>query len=91
MIAGLIRPDAGRIVVDGQVLFDSEARIDIPPEKRRLGYVFQDARLFPHQRVQANLLYGYRLIPPAERWMTGGGAPVQPPLQGPSADLGEPR
>ncbi|WP_324741651.1 ATP-binding cassette domain-containing protein [Tsuneonella sp. CC-YZS046] len=70
MIAGLLRPDRGRIAVDGQVLFDSEARIDIPPEKRRLGYVFQDARLFPHQRVQANLLYGYRLIPPAERWMT---------------------
>ncbi|MFA7597742.1 MAG: ATP-binding cassette domain-containing protein [Novosphingobium sp.] len=70
MIAGLLRPDRGRIAVDGQVLFDSEARIDIPPEKRRLGYVFQDARLFPHQRVRANLLYGYRLIPPAERWMT---------------------
>jgi molybdate transport system ATP-binding protein len=70
MIAGLAKPDRGRIVVDGQVLFDSDAGIDIPPEQRRLGYVFQDARLFPHQRVRANLLYGYRLTPPAERWMS---------------------
>lgn len=69
MTAGLLRPDAGRIAVDGQVLFDSAARLDLPPERRRLGYVFQDARLFPHRRVRANLLYGHRLAPPDARWM----------------------
>lgn len=70
MIAGLLRPDAGRIAVDGELLFDSAARIDVAPERRRLGYVFQDNRLFPHRRVRANLLYGYRLADPAGRWMT---------------------
>lgn len=70
MVAGLLRPDAGRIVVNGMVLFDSAAGIDLPPERRRLGYVFQDARLFPHRRVRANLLYGYRLAPAAACWMS---------------------
>lgn len=70
MVAGLLRPDAGRIVVDGEVLFDSGAGINVAPEKRKLGYVFQDARLFPHKRVKANLLYGHRLAPPSGRWMT---------------------
>ncbi|CAN5214608.1 hypothetical protein BH10PSE13_BH10PSE13_17020 [soil metagenome] len=60
MIAGLLRPDEGRIVVDGQTLFDGNRRIDLPPERRRAGYVFQDSRLFPHKRVRANLLYGAR-------------------------------
>jgi molybdate transport system ATP-binding protein len=69
MIAGLMRPDRGRIVVGGQVLFDSAAAVDLPPERRRLGYIFQDSRLFPHYRVRANLLYGHKLTPPAERWM----------------------
>jgi molybdate transport system ATP-binding protein len=69
MIAGLMRPDRGRIVVSDRVLFDSARKINVPPEKRRLGYIFQDARLFPHHKVRANLLYGYRLAPPAERWM----------------------
>lgn len=69
MIAGLLRPDEGRIAVDGRVLFDSAKMIDLPPEARRLGYVFQDARLFPHRRVRANLLYGHALAPQAERWM----------------------
>ncbi len=58
MIAGLSRPDAGRIVVDGAPLFDPAAGIDVPPDHRRVGYVFQDKRLFPHLRVRANLLYG---------------------------------
>jgi molybdate transport system ATP-binding protein len=58
MIAGLLRPDAGHIRVAGQTLFD--ARTDLPAEQRRCGYVFQDARLFPHLRVRANLLYGAR-------------------------------
>ncbi len=62
-IAGLLRPRSGRIVVDGQVLFDSASGVDLRPEKRRAGYVFQDARLFPHRRVAANLAYGERLAP----------------------------
>ncbi len=57
-LAGLLRPDRGRIVVGGTTLFDSERRINLPPEKRRLGYVFQEARLFPHYSVRGNLLYG---------------------------------
>lgn len=70
MVAGLLRPDRGRIAVAGQCLFDSEARIDLPPEHRRAGYVFQDGRLFPHRRVRDNLLYGWRLARPDHRWMT---------------------
>lgn len=58
MIAGLIRPDWGHVRVDGETLFDAEARIDVAVEKRRIGYVFQEARLFPHKRVRANLFYG---------------------------------
>jgi molybdate transport system ATP-binding protein len=57
-LAGLMRPDRGRIVVGGATLFDSERGINLPPEKRRLGYVFQEARLFPHYSVRGNLLYG---------------------------------
>ncbi len=56
MVAGLLRPDSGRILVDGEMLFGDG--IDVPPEGRRAGYVFQEARLFPHLRVRANLLYG---------------------------------
>lgn len=70
MIAGLIAPDNGRIEVDDTILFDSEAQLNIPPEQRRLGYVFQDTRLFPHKRVRANLLYGHDLAPPQARWMS---------------------
>lgn len=58
MIAGLLKPDAGRIVAAGETLFDSAAGIDLPPERRRIGYVFQDGRLFPHLSVRDNLLYG---------------------------------
>lgn len=60
MLAGLDRPDAGRIVVNGEVLFDSAAGIDKPPEKRRLGYIFQEGRLFPHMSVRRNLAYGMK-------------------------------
>ena len=56
MVAGLLRPDAGRIVVDGETLFGDG--VDVPVERRRAGYVFQEARLFPHRRVAANLTYG---------------------------------
>jgi len=66
-LAGLNRPEAGRIAIDGHVLFDSAAGIDLPPERRRLGYVFQDGRLFPHLDVRSNLTYGMRLVPKAER------------------------
>jgi len=59
-LAGLLKPDRGRIVVGGEVLFDSAAGIDLPPERRRLGYVFQDGLLFPHYAVRGNLLYGRR-------------------------------
>jgi molybdate transport system ATP-binding protein len=68
-IAGLIRPDAGRIAVEGKALFDSTSRIDLPPERRRAGYVFQDGRLFPHLRVAANLAYGEHLAPAKDRWI----------------------
>lgn len=69
MIAGLLRPAAGRIVISGEVLFDSAARIDLAPERRACGYVFQDGRLFPHMRVRDNLLYGWKLAPPERRWL----------------------
>ena len=58
MVAGLLRPDSGRIAVSGRTLFDSATGVDIAPQHRRAGYVFQDPRLFPHRRVRANLLYG---------------------------------
>jgi len=60
MVAGLLKPDAGRVVVGGEVLFDSATGVDIPVQARRAGYVFQDGRLFPHLRVRANLAYGMR-------------------------------
>jgi molybdate transport system ATP-binding protein len=63
MIAGLLKPDRGRIALDGEALFDSTARIDIPASRRRIGYVFQEGRLFPHLSVKHNLDYG--------RWMGG--------------------
>jgi molybdate transport system ATP-binding protein len=58
MVAGLLRPDRGRIAVGGEVLFDSDIGIDLPVQERRAGYVFQDGRLFPHLRVRQNLEYG---------------------------------
>ncbi len=67
MIAGLIRPDAGSIVIGGRCLFDSELGVNLPPEKRRVGCVFQDGRLFPHLSVRSNLCYGMNLIPAARR------------------------
>jgi molybdate transport system ATP-binding protein len=61
MIAGLIAPDRGHIRLDDTVLFDSAARIDVPAHRRRIGYVFQEGRLFPHLSVAANLDYGRRM------------------------------
>lgn len=57
-VAGLLRPDTGQILVDGAPLFDAAAGIDVPTRRRRIGYVFQDARLFPHMTVKQNLRYG---------------------------------
>ncbi|MDH2326255.1 molybdenum ABC transporter ATP-binding protein [Cereibacter sp. SYSU M97828] len=65
-VAGMLRPAEGRIELNGEVL--SEGRHFVPPHKRRIGYVFQDGRLFPHLTVRQNLLYG--------RWFSGGGADV---------------
>ncbi len=61
MIAGLTRPDRGVISLDGETLDDTEAGIHVPPHRRRIGYVFQDARLFPHLNVRQNLDYGRRM------------------------------
>lgn len=69
MIAGLVRPERGRIAIDDRVLFDSEARVNLKPERRRIGYVFQEGRLFPHLSVRANLLYGMRFAPSEERYV----------------------
>ena len=60
-LAGLVRPRAGHIRLDGRTLFDAAAAIDVPPERRGFGVVFQDGRLFPHLSVRANLRYGSRL------------------------------
>ena len=62
-IAGLIRPAEGRIVVGGDVLVHTERRIFVPSHQRRIGYVFQEARLFPHLTVRQNLLYGRWFAP----------------------------
>jgi len=61
IIAGLIRPDRGTIALDGDILDDTERGVHVPPHRRRIGYVFQDARLFPHMTVAQNLDYGRRM------------------------------
>ena len=61
MIAGLLRPDRGSIAIDGETLDDTAARVHIPVHRRRIGYVFQEARLFPHLDVRQNLDYGRRM------------------------------
>ena len=61
MIAGLLRPDRGIITIDGETLDDTAAHIHVPVHRRRIGYVFQDARLFPHLDVRQNLDYGRRM------------------------------
>ncbi len=68
-VAGLIRPLSGRIVVAGTILFDSEKRLNLKPEERRCGYVFQDLRLFPHKSVRGNLEFGWRLAAHDRRWL----------------------
>lgn len=73
IVGGLIRPDRGRVVIDGQTLVDTERGLFVPAHRRRIGYVFQDSRLFPHLSVRRNLLYG--------RWFARGDG-------GATADLG---
>ena len=60
MVAGLSHPDDGRIMMNGQCWVDTDKKINVAPEKRRIGYVFQDARLFPHLSVKSNLTYGMK-------------------------------
>ena len=57
-IAGLLRPERGRIVFDGRVMLDTAEGVFVPPYRREVGYVFQDGRLFPHLTVRQNLLFG---------------------------------
>jgi len=66
-LAGLMRPERGRIVVDGRVFFDSAAGVDLRPQERRVGYVFQGYALFPHLSVLDNVTFGLRDRPRAER------------------------
>ena len=66
-LAGLMRPDEGRITVDEHVLFDSVSGANLPPQRRRVGYVFQGFALFPHLTVAGNVAFGLRDRPRAER------------------------
>ena len=70
LLAGLDRPDLGRIEIDGTTLVDTRAGIFVPPARRRIGVVFQDAQLLPHLTVRSNLLYGHWFTPRAERRIT---------------------
>lgn len=79
LISGLLRPDEGLISVNGRVLLDSKKKICVPPHKRHIGYVFQEARLFPHLSVRHNLSYG--------RWFSCR-KPKMPSLQEISTMLG---
>jgi molybdate transport system ATP-binding protein len=66
-IAGLVRPDSGRIAVGSRLFFDSESQVDLPVAVRRIGYVFQNLALFPHLTVEENIQYGIRKLPFQER------------------------
>ena len=70
-VAGLLAPERGRVVVDGAVLLDTEAGVDVPAHRRRVGYVFQEGRLFPHLSVRQNLAFG--------RWFAPRGTPRERP------------
>lgn len=66
-LSGLLRPDSGCIALNGEVLFDSAKRQFVPPHRRHIGMVFQDAQLFPHLSVENNLLFGYRRLNKSQR------------------------
>jgi molybdate transport system ATP-binding protein len=68
VIAGLIVPNRGRVVVDGTTLVDTDRGIFVPKHRRRIGYVFQEGRLFPHLTVRQNLLFGRFFTPRGERY-----------------------
>ena len=68
LIGGLMRPDRGSIAAGGRVLVDTKAKVFLPRHRRRIGYVFQDARLFPHMSVRQNLRYGRFFTPASERY-----------------------
>jgi molybdate transport system ATP-binding protein len=70
IIAGLIQPAHGRVSIDGETLVDTEKGIFVPPWRRRVGYVFQEGRLFPHLSVRQNLLYGQWFTPRGQRYET---------------------
>jgi molybdate transport system ATP-binding protein len=70
-IAGLLRPERGRIVFDGRVMLDTASSVFVQPYRREVGYVFQDARLFPHLTVRQNLLFG-RFFAHRQRRRNGG-------------------
>jgi molybdate transport system ATP-binding protein len=85
LIAGLLNADEGMIELDGEVLFDTAAHVDVLPEHRRIGYVFQDARLFPHLRVAANLRYAAtRAAARAAKGRAGGAAAPSPAMAPPA-------
>lgn len=67
LVAGVLRPESGQIAVDGVTLVDTARGVFVPPEKRRIGVVFQDALLFPHLSVRSNILFGRFFTPKAER------------------------
>jgi molybdate transport system ATP-binding protein len=67
IVAGLLRPRAGRIIIDGDVFLDTAKGVDLPARRRHIGYVFQEARLFPHLSVEQNLRYGQRFTPAGRR------------------------
>lgn len=68
VIAGLLRPDRGRVVIGGRTVVDTGQGIFVPRHRRRIGYVFQESRLFPHMSVRRNLQYGEYLVPRQERY-----------------------
>ena len=70
LITGLYHPDRGTILLDGEAIFDSRNRVNVPVEHRRIGMVFQRPHLFPHLSVKSNLLYGFRRCPPQHRKIT---------------------
>ncbi|TDI86557.1 MAG: molybdenum ABC transporter ATP-binding protein [Caldithrix sp.] len=67
LIAGLLTPDQGEVILDGSILFSKRKKINIKPRDRHIGYIFQESRLFPHLRVQENLEFGLQRLPANER------------------------
>lgn len=69
MISGLVRPDEGHVIVGGRCLFDSKSAVDLAPEKRHIGYIFQEGRLFPHLSVRKNLTFGMQRTEKKRRYV----------------------